>query len=68
MRDNPGGLLSGAVELLENFTPKGSLLVETRGTHPELNEKIFSTREPVFKGNIVVLTNKGSASAAEIFA
>ncbi len=49
VRDNPGGLLTGAVELLENFAPKGSLLVETRGTRPELNEKIFSTRDPVFK-------------------
>ena len=33
-----------------------------------LNEKIFSSQEPNFKGKIVVLINKNSASAAEIFA
>lgn len=68
MRDNPGGLLTGAISLLENFTKKWDLLVETRWVKSTLNEKIFSSQEPNFKGKIVVLINKNSASAAEIFA
>ena len=68
MRDNPGGLLTGAISLLENFAQKGDLLVETRGVKSSLNEKIFSEQFPKFTGKIVVLINKNSASASEIFA
>lgn len=68
LRYNPGGLLSAAVELSNLFLKKGEVIVSTRG-RDGANERIFKSDElPVFSGKLVVLVNKGSASASEIFA
>jgi carboxyl-terminal processing protease len=67
-RYNPGGLLSAAVELSNLFLKKGEVIVSTRG-RDGANERIFKSDElPVYSGELVVLVNKGSASASEIFA
>jgi carboxyl-terminal processing protease len=68
LRGNPGGLLTGATDLLDIFVPKGLLLVETRGRSAGLNEKIFSDQIETQKLALVVLVDENSASAAEIFA
>jgi carboxyl-terminal processing protease len=69
LRNNPGGLLSAAVEVAEAFFPKGELIVYTQGRQPDDREEFRSS----LRGNpisvpVAVLINSGSASAAEIVA
>jgi carboxyl-terminal processing protease len=69
LRDNPGGLLNQAVDVVENFVPKGSLVVFTKGRAPGANTKILAeTSRAHDERPLVVLVNGGSASAAEIVA
>jgi len=69
LRDNPGGLLSQAVDMVETFVPRGSLVVFTKGRAPGSNEKVYATANRVPDSHpVVVLVNGGSASAAEIVA
>ena len=68
LRDNPGGLLNSAVNILDFFTEKGELLVWTEGKTQKLNRKYTSKANPIVPKdiNITVLVNQGSASASEI--
>jgi carboxyl-terminal processing protease len=66
LRDNPGGLLSQAVEVCDHLLTKGQTIVSQRGrAYPDQN---YTAQ----RGNdgktfpIVVLVNRGTASAAEI--
>ncbi len=69
LRDNPGGLLDVAVDVVEKFAPKGSLVVSTRGRHPESERKYYVMEEPLLPDvPLVVLVNRNSASASEIVA
>lgn len=67
LRNNGGGLLREAVNLLNIFIPKDVQLVSTRGKVKE-RDKIFSTMKSPADLDIpvVVLVNKSSASASEI--
>lgn len=67
LRNNPGGLLDAAVDVVEKFAPKGSLVVSTRGRRPDSERKYFAGEEPMLPDvPLVVLVNRGSASASEI--
>ena len=67
LRYNPGGLLSAAVDVSSLFLPRGSVVVSTRGREAS-SERVFkSENEPVCMLPLIVLVNKGSASASEIF-
>jgi carboxyl-terminal processing protease len=69
LRDNPGGLLDVAVDVVEKFAPKGSPVVSTRGRHPDTEKKYYVTEEPILPDvPLVVLVNRNSASASEIVA
>ncbi|HUN64682.1 MAG TPA: S41 family peptidase [Bacteroidota bacterium] len=69
LRDNPGGLLDVAVDVVEKFAPKGSLVVTTRGRRSENDKQFFVTEEPLIPDvPLVVLVNRNSASASEIVA
>lgn len=69
LRDNPGGLLDVAVDVVEKFIPKGSLVVSTRGRKPETEKKYYATEEPMLLDvPLVVIVNHSSASASEIVA
>jgi carboxyl-terminal processing protease len=69
LRDNPGGLLDVAVDVVEKFVPKGSLVVSTRGRKPESEKKYFATEEPMLPDvPLIILVNRNSASASEIVA
>ncbi|MCX8094393.1 MAG: S41 family peptidase [Candidatus Goldbacteria bacterium] len=68
LRDNPGGLLDASIKIAEYFLPKGSMIVYTEGRDKNKRLEFKSENNPLFKGNIVVLINKGSASASEILA
>lgn len=69
LRDNPGGLLDEAVDVVEKFAAKGSLVVSTRGRKPDSEKKYFATEEPMLPDvPLIVLVNRNSASASEIVA
>jgi len=70
LRDNPGGLLNSAVNILDLFTEKGELLVFTEGKTGKSDRKYYSKQDPLVPKdvNIAVLVNQGSASASEIIA
>ncbi len=68
LRNNPGGLLSVAVRIADEILPKGKLIVYTKGRYERNNEKFYSTSDPVIPEDlpVVLIVNKGSASASEI--
>src|SRR5437867_7033950 len=67
LRSNSGGLLSQAVDVLDQLVPRDKLLVYTRGRIPTSNADYRSTDRPkIVDGPIVVLIDHGSASASEI--
>jgi carboxyl-terminal processing protease len=67
LRGNPGGLLDAAVEVVSKFVAKGSPVVTTKGRRSEADKKYHSAEEPLVPAlPLVVLTDRGSASASEI--
>jgi carboxyl-terminal processing protease len=70
LRDNPGGLLTAAVEILDMFVPKGELLLSTKGRVREANQTFYAKKRPIVPEfvKVTVLINSGSASASEIVA
>ncbi len=70
LRDNPGGLLTQAIEVANLFLPEGKPIVSTRGRRPEQTRefKADAGKEILTGHPIVVLVNDGSASASEIVA
>ncbi len=69
LRANPGGLLDQAIGVSDFFLRKGEKVVITRGRAPG-SEQTFTApgRNSRARIPVVVLINKGSASAAEIVA
>ncbi len=67
LRDNGGGLLNEAVNVVNVFVPTGEMVVSTKGKVPEW-DRSFRTVGPSVDQNIrvVVLIDKRSASASEI--
>lgn len=67
LRDNPGGLLEEAVKTVNLFIPRNREVVSTRGKVKELNHTYKTTLDPQDPDiPLIVLTNEGSASSAEI--
>lgn len=67
LRDNPGGLLESAVEVVSKFVPESSLVVSTRGRKSDSERKYYSSESPILKDvPTAVLVNRFSASASEI--
>lgn len=68
LRSNPGGLLSQAIETVDQFLPQKELVVYTKGRSSRFNRKYFSRDDFAFNNiPVVVMINRASASAAEIF-
>ncbi len=68
LRNNPGGVLNGAVEVSDAFLEKGPI-VSIRGRDKDSNHEFDATPGDELNGApMVVLVNGGSASAAEIVA
>ena len=68
LRNNPGGLLQQAVAVSDAFLPHGEI-VSTRGRHSNVIQRYSaSSREYIQNKPLIVLINKGSASASEIVA
>lgn len=69
LRQNAGGLLSQAVEVLDELVPQNKRVVYTRGRIASANADYYSSERPkMTDGPIVVLIDHGSASASEIVA
>jgi len=69
LRNNPGGLLTSAVEVTEKFLDAGRLVVYTEGRVRNQNMRFQANSRRVYTDfPIVVLVNQGSASASEIVA
>jgi carboxyl-terminal processing protease len=69
LRNNPGGLLTAAVEVSEKFIDDGRLVVYTEGRVRNQNMRFSAhAKRGYSKLPMVVLVNQGSASASEIVA
>jgi carboxyl-terminal processing protease len=84
MRNDPGGLLQGAIGVSAAFLPKDLVVVSTNGQLPEHKRVYYGDRTQYAQGEVddplaglpaavkkipmVVLVNGGSASASEIVA
>ena len=68
LRNNPGGLLTQAIKISDFFLEDGEI-VSTKGRKNRENRKFFAKKGDKINGKpLIVLINKGSASASEIVA
>ncbi|MBE2294667.1 MAG: S41 family peptidase [Phycisphaerales bacterium] len=68
LRNNPGGVLNGAVDVADDFLDEGAI-VQTKGRSEGSDQTFKAAPGDLLKGApLVVLVNGGSASAAEIVA
>lgn len=68
LRNNPGGLLKGAVDVSSLFLPSEKLVVYIKGRSGEKTEFKTARGNRHFDYPMIVLVNQGSASASEIVA
>lgn len=70
LRNNSGGLLEAAIDIVGMFLPPNSLVVQTKGTHSKKNQEYRTKRNPIVTKNlpIFILINNYTASAGEILA
>ena len=69
LRQNPGGLLDAAVGVSDHFLDKGQMIVYTKGrTSDSAQEYVAPGKHEKLEVPVVVLVNRGSASASEIVA
>jgi carboxyl-terminal processing protease len=69
LRNNPGGLLTAAVEVSEKFIDDGKLVVYTEGRVRNQNMRFSAhAKKGYAQMPMVILINQGSASASEIVA
>ena len=67
LRDNRGGLLSEAVNVVNFFVPKGKEIVKTKGKFKQMDHAYRTMNEPIdLEIPLAVLVDGGTASAAEI--
>ena len=66
LRNNPGGLLTAAVDVSEQFVGNGKLIVYTKGREGKKDEWFSKTKETLEDSPMIILMNEGSASASAI--
>jgi carboxyl-terminal processing protease len=68
IRGNPGGPLDQAIKVSNEFLPRGKMIVYTRGRVPNSQQDYRATEDSEYTDiPMVVLANRNSASASEIF-
>jgi carboxyl-terminal processing protease len=68
LRNNPGGLLTAAVEVSEHFVGPGKMIVYIKTRDGRKDEYVSRAKRDPTDRPIIVLVNEGSASASEIVA
>jgi carboxyl-terminal processing protease len=68
LRNNPGGLLTAAVDVSEQFLPTGKLVVYTKSREGKKDEWVAKAKDQLEDLPVIILVNEGSASASEIVA
>jgi len=67
LRENPGGLLTAAIEVLDRFLEEG-VIVSTRGRSADQNMTYSAHKPGTWNTRLVLLIDENSASASEIVA
>ena len=69
LRNNPGGILQEAVNIVNLFVPKDQVVVSTKSNVKQYNTQFLTRKQPLSLDiPLVVLINENSASASEIVA
>ncbi|MBS1271064.1 MAG: Carboxy-terminal processing protease CtpB [Candidatus Marinimicrobia bacterium] len=67
LRNNSGGYMDQAIKIVDKFVKEGQKIVYTKGRIPSANEEFYSTDKATHhRFPVIVLLNRGSASASEI--
>ncbi|MDR3111562.1 MAG: S41 family peptidase [Elusimicrobiota bacterium] len=67
LRNNPGGLLDSAIEIVSMFIKEKTLVLTTKGRDESIKKEYFTSGNGEFSDiPLIVLVNRGSASASEI--
>src|SRR4029077_10237587 len=66
LRNNPGGMVAQAVDLVSQFVPQGTVVFSTKGRRADVDTTYRTKRDGDFRDlPLIVLVNENSASAAE---
>ncbi|MEN8138555.1 MAG: S41 family peptidase [Bacteroidota bacterium] len=68
LRNNPGGFMHTAKKIADEFLPSDKLIVFTKNRKGAVDEEFSSGEGRFKKGNLYILINENSASAAEVVA
>lgn len=68
LRGNPGGYMEAATSMINEFLPKNSLIVYTKGRAFQRENELANGKGSCLNTKVVVLIDEWSASASEIFA
>ncbi|MBT3448038.1 MAG: S41 family peptidase [Bacteroidetes Order II. Incertae sedis bacterium] len=69
LRGNPGGILAEAIDIVELFVPKGSVVVTTQSRAADAMQEFRTEENALFPDiPLVILVDEFSASASEIVA
>lgn len=66
LQGNGGGYLTAAINLADDFLSNGQRIVYTEGNHSPKEEAVATAKGSFEQGQLVVLVDESSASAAEI--
>ncbi|MDR3049932.1 MAG: S41 family peptidase [Elusimicrobiota bacterium] len=67
LRNNPGGLLDSAIDIISMFVKEKTLALTTKGRKEDMKREYFTSGKAKFeKLPMIILVNRGSASASEI--
>ncbi|RKE99007.1 S41 family peptidase [Ichthyenterobacterium magnum] len=68
LRDNPGGFLGKAEQIVDEFLEDGKLILFTKNKKGKIENSYATRRGDFEEGDIYILINENSASASEIIA
>ncbi len=68
LRDNPGGYISTAERVVDEFLEKNKLVLITKNKSGDINKTYATSKGDFEHGKLYVLINENSASASEIVA
>ncbi|MAN58449.1 MAG: peptidase S41, partial [Flavobacteriaceae bacterium] len=68
LRNNPGGYISTAERIADEFLEDDKLILITKNKSGDINKSLATRRGDFEKGRVYVLMNENSASASEIVA